>query len=139
MVLGVQWLSTLGPILWDFLNLRMKFTFRGLKHILRGLTPNVSKVISGSSLNKLMLHNPDIALLHLRDLNDSVLPQQPLTLDTILYHIEASKPGADDDGALQRLLDSYSDIFSEPSSLASIIRYPSKQAPGDADARNYSI
>lgn len=25
MVLGVQWLSTLGPILWDFTNLQMQF------------------------------------------------------------------------------------------------------------------
>lgn len=116
-VLGVQWLSTLGPILWDFLNLRMEFTFRDLKHVLRGLTPNVSKIISGSSLNKLMLHEPDMALLHIRDLNNPVLPQQPLTPDTIFYHIDVSNPETDDDGALQRLLESYSDIFSEPSSL----------------------
>jgi hypothetical protein len=26
MVLGVNWLSTLGPILWDFIELTMKFT-----------------------------------------------------------------------------------------------------------------
>lgn len=42
LVLGVQWLSTLGPILWDFLNLRMEFHFQGLKHVLRGITPNNS-------------------------------------------------------------------------------------------------
>jgi hypothetical protein len=27
MVLGVDWLSTLGPILWDFIKLTMKFTY----------------------------------------------------------------------------------------------------------------
>lgn len=58
LVLGVQWLSTLGPILWGFLNLRMEFNFNGLKHVLRGISPNSSKVISGSSLNKLILQEP---------------------------------------------------------------------------------
>jgi len=29
MVLGVQWLASLGPILWDFDKLRMKFKYEG--------------------------------------------------------------------------------------------------------------
>lgn len=36
MVLGVQWLSTLGPVLWDFQNLRMQFTVMGQTHVLKG-------------------------------------------------------------------------------------------------------
>lgn len=81
LVLGVQWLSTLGPILWDFLNLRMEFKFQGLKHVLRGITPNSSKVVNGSSLNKLILQDPQMALLHLDDMtalteHNSLLIQQ---------------------------------------------------------------
>ncbi|XP_056848729.1 uncharacterized protein LOC130498915 [Raphanus sativus] len=69
LVLGVQWLSTSGPILWDFLNLRMEFNFNGLKHVLRGITPNSPKEITGSSLNKLKLPGPQIASLHLQELD----------------------------------------------------------------------
>jgi len=31
MILGVQWLATLGPILWDFEKLRMEFKYNGKK------------------------------------------------------------------------------------------------------------
>ena len=116
LVLGVQWLSTLGPILWDFLNLRMEFKFNGLKHVLRGITPNDSKVISSSSLNKLMLHEPQLALLHLQEV-DNTESSQGLNPETILYHIEASGTEPDTSGSLQILLDSYSDIFDEPTEL----------------------
>ncbi|KAJ0103623.1 hypothetical protein Patl1_06047 [Pistacia atlantica] len=33
-VLGVQWLRTLGPILWDFVQLRMEFSLLDFKHVL---------------------------------------------------------------------------------------------------------
>jgi len=36
MVLGVQWLASLGPILWDFEKLRMKFKYEGQLVVLRG-------------------------------------------------------------------------------------------------------
>ncbi|KAJ0020707.1 hypothetical protein Pint_31653 [Pistacia integerrima] len=38
-VLGVQWLRTLGPILCDFVQLRMEFTLLDFKHVLQGITP----------------------------------------------------------------------------------------------------
>ena len=117
LVLGVQWLSTLRPILWDFLNLRMEFNFKGSKHVLRGTTPNSSKVVTGSNLNKLILQEPQLALLHLREVDNTILPQQPLTPEDIFYHIEASDPKLDMNGALTQLLGSYTDIFEEPSSL----------------------
>ena len=33
-VLGAQWLRTLGPILWDFAELWMQFSINGTKHTL---------------------------------------------------------------------------------------------------------
>lgn len=36
MVLGIQWLATLGPVKWDFKNLSMDFTLHGKRHVLRG-------------------------------------------------------------------------------------------------------
>jgi hypothetical protein len=37
MVLGVDWLSTLGPVLWDFIKLTMKFTHQTQEVMLQGL------------------------------------------------------------------------------------------------------
>lgn len=36
-VLGVSWLSTLGPILWDFLKLNISFDYNGRAILLHGL------------------------------------------------------------------------------------------------------
>ena len=72
LVLGVQWLCTLGPILWDFLNLRMEFNFQGVKHVLRGVSKSGYKVINGCSFNKLLLQQPQISLLRIRELEDPV-------------------------------------------------------------------
>lgn len=36
MVLGVQWLATLGPICWDFKALLMEFTIDGGQFVLKG-------------------------------------------------------------------------------------------------------
>ncbi|KAL6339187.1 hypothetical protein AAG906_024338 [Vitis piasezkii] len=43
MVLGIQWLVELGPILWDFKNLRMEFMVKGRKFVLRGATTSPIK------------------------------------------------------------------------------------------------
>ena len=36
MILGIQWLSTLGSILWNFEDLIMEFQYKGKRHVLRG-------------------------------------------------------------------------------------------------------
>jgi hypothetical protein len=36
-VLGIQWLRVLGPILWDFQQLTMKFQFGQDEYMLQGL------------------------------------------------------------------------------------------------------
>ncbi|XP_074266111.1 uncharacterized protein LOC141588577 [Silene latifolia] len=38
MVLGVQWLASLGPVSWDFDKLRMEFVYKGKRVVLRGIT-----------------------------------------------------------------------------------------------------
>lgn len=36
-ILGIHWLQTLGPILWDFEKLQMSFNYSGQKLLLHGL------------------------------------------------------------------------------------------------------
>lgn len=63
------------------------------------------------------MHEPQLALLHLREVDNTILTQQPLTHEAILYHIEASDPQLDVNRSLTKLLGSYTDIFDEPSSF----------------------
>lgn len=43
-VLGIQWLKTLGPIKWDFTKLDMVFAIKG-KEWLTGVSPQKLKVL----------------------------------------------------------------------------------------------
>ncbi|KAL2931387.1 Retrotransposon-derived protein PEG10 [Bienertia sinuspersici] len=44
MVLGVQWLSELGTVKWDFKKLMMEFEFQGSHFVLKGLPPKSTKL-----------------------------------------------------------------------------------------------
>ena len=55
MVLGIQWLETLGEIKWDFKSLRMEFEVHEKKHMLREGSSTVDlKTISAKQLDKLL-------------------------------------------------------------------------------------
>lgn len=49
MVLGTQWLSTLGVISWDSHLLTMRFLYRGKSVFLQGLQPTASLTISDAN------------------------------------------------------------------------------------------
>lgn len=58
MVLGAQWLSTLGLVLWDFQHLQMKFTAFGKKHTLKGgVTPEV-QIVDAKQMSHLIQKTP---------------------------------------------------------------------------------
>lgn len=116
MVLGVQWFITLGPIWWDFSNLRMEFHLNDVKHVLRGVTKTGCKVIKGDSLNKILLQEPQISFLHIREVNDSHT-SNTLLPDAMLSYISASGTESDIEATLQPLLESYVDLFAEPTHL----------------------
>lgn len=116
LVLGVQWLCTLGPILWEFLNLRMEFQFQGIKHVLRGVSKSGYKVINGGNFNKLLLQQPQIALLRIREIDNSS-DDNTLSDDASLSFIAAEQTDLSNDPILQQLLQSFADIFEEPVGL----------------------
>lgn len=69
-VLGVQWLRTLGPVLWDFDKLYMKFM---------------------KDNKTLCITSPEAHTHHLQDvsaLQMEKLLQQELTVGAFLYHIQ---------------------------------------------------
>ena len=65
-ILGTQWLCTLGPILWDFAELWMQFSVNGNKHKFNGLQPGSLGIISSHRMEKILKTNSHgvIAQLH---------------------------------------------------------------------------
>ena len=52
MVLGTQWLRTLGLIWWDFERLQMNFSWKGRRVDLRGLKPPMHRVVDNRVMGK---------------------------------------------------------------------------------------
>ena len=85
-VLGAQWLRTLGPILWDFAELWMQFSINGTKHTLRGLQPWSLSLISSHHMEKLLkkISHGFITQLHFIQMQPSAVSTTPLDLQQIL-------------------------------------------------------
>ncbi|XP_042027154.1 uncharacterized protein LOC121774327 [Salvia splendens] len=70
MVLGIQWLETLGDIQWNFKTLTMDFTLNGMRHLLRGgHNEQIVHAVSDREMRKILGHNEGIQLCCIQ-LND---------------------------------------------------------------------
>ncbi|GJW60292.1 retrotransposable element Tf2 [Tanacetum coccineum] len=92
MVLGIQWLSTLGNILSNFKELRIEFKHNGRKVVLRGTQKANLQWMQGS---KTLIKTPRIELSYMVEAEESKVV--PL--------------------GISRLLDQYLDVFAIPTSL----------------------
>jgi hypothetical protein len=65
-VLGADWLRTLGPILMDFKTLTMQFDQEGHQYKFQGITPSSPEVISSHRMENLLkkVHSSVISQLH---------------------------------------------------------------------------
>ncbi|KAA3472231.1 Retrovirus-related Pol polyprotein from transposon 297 family [Gossypium australe] len=52
LVLGIQWLLTLRPIIWDFSNLTMQFQYKKQNCLLRGLVPGSLQLVPSTQFAK---------------------------------------------------------------------------------------
>ncbi|CAL2271884.1 unnamed protein product [Prunus armeniaca] len=102
-VLGVQWLRTLGPILWDFERLTMKF-WHGIEQIcLSSSKPEPPQPISCQQMDKLLHSGCYGAILCAVECENMAKPVDDL-----------SSPQQHE---LQALLDSFSAVFGTPTTL----------------------
>ncbi|KAH9692146.1 hypothetical protein KPL70_016314 [Citrus sinensis] len=106
MVLGIQWLSQLGPILWDFKNLWMEFKWEGRRMVLRGSTAGPLKLVSAVHMQKDLKQVPQVAAAHIFS-----LLLEPCINSTTTEII------TDEPAELQHLLKKYHGIFMEPKGL----------------------
>lgn len=112
MVLGIQWLETLGVIKWDFKQLRMEFNYQGKRHVLIGSTTVQLKTIKGKQLNKFLTsqthcNNMQLYGLQLRELPGSSCAAVGVTV--------AQQPEIPD--MIQLLLNEFPNLFEEPTGL----------------------
>ena len=78
-VLGVQWLQSLGTMAFIFQKLFMKFSWEGKEYELNGITGKPSKVISSNGMTKLLKkgHQGVVAQLCSLDVQTSKFPISP--------------------------------------------------------------
>ena len=106
-MLGIQWLSTLGTIRWNFKHLRMEFLFQGQRVVLRGTSQSELSWMSGKVMAKYVSH------------------QDPYLNSVCCFGISASlsimhcSDGQEQNNSveLQSVLEEYSDVFAEPKTL----------------------
>ena len=81
-ILGTQWLCTLGPILWDFAELWMYFLVNGKKHAFNGLQPGSLSIISSHCMEMILKKNSHgvITQIHFIQMQPSVVSNTPLDL-----------------------------------------------------------
>jgi len=108
-VMGIQWLRTLGPIMWDFTKLQMKFQYGGKSCMLLGLQrgPNVS-FAEGDSF-KLPKQEQKGILLQLVSNSAGCWAMRKQEGDT------AELPNSP--GPISPILQEYGDVFQEPKGL----------------------
>ncbi|MCH88177.1 hypothetical protein A2U01_0009060, partial [Trifolium medium] len=65
LILGIQWLKSLGPILWDFDKLQMEFTTLGRKFVLRGAKIPSFKLVNNKSFAEAVHKDAKLCFLSL--------------------------------------------------------------------------
>lgn len=113
MVLGIQWLITLGDIMWNFRRLKMEFTIMGHKISLRGIQPAAVKMIHQDNMEKLLAKPAELCMISV-----GVYKEEQLEETGSLLSIEAI-PNNDAEGAkdLECILEEYGDLFEVPKGL----------------------
>jgi hypothetical protein len=83
-VLGVEWLRTLGPILMDFQNLTMQFDQGGHKHKFQGITAGYPEIISSHRMEKLLKKGHSGVIAQLHAIQATEIPPVPQDLQALL-------------------------------------------------------
>jgi hypothetical protein len=104
MVLGIQWLSTLGDMLCNFLDLKMEFMYHGKKVVLRGTKKASLQWMKGS---KMHIQTPCAELSYMAL---CLYPTASLNMVSMSDIVEVPKE-------ISLLIDKYPDVFAIPTTL----------------------
>lgn len=110
MVLGVQWLQSLGPISWDFKTLEMGFVYKKKKVLLHGIKAGSVREVKAVKLNKKRESQAQISMIYVQNVDAEQ------NNDMMVCSLEATKE-KEEHPAVRPLLEKFQDIFEEPTSL----------------------
>ena len=116
LVLGIQWLVMLGPILWDFNKLRMEFTVRGKKVVLRGSPQPKLQLMSGKSLLKALQLPTEMCKAQLCSLMGQLVEQN----ETVVSELVPDQLNERQQEQLNQLLQNYEEAFKVVNTLPPI-------------------
>ncbi|XP_019431364.1 PREDICTED: uncharacterized protein LOC109338552 [Lupinus angustifolius] len=105
-VLGIEWLITLGDITWNFNKLTMEFCLQGRRHVLRGATQFECKSVKAQQLEKAMLMGVHLSMIQLGSAEGGLL-------HTFTTHADSSQIPL----IIECILQAYVDVFSNPTQL----------------------
>jgi len=107
LVLGVEWLVTLGDITWNFDKLTMEFVTQERRHVLRGASNAKLKTVKKQQLHKALSSSVCISMPQLCE------GEEDLLLNSLTTHAPTSAMPT----SVAELLCSFDDIFLEPTNL----------------------
>jgi hypothetical protein len=84
-VLGADWLRTLGPILMDFKALTMQFDQEGHQYKFQGITVGSPEVISSHHMEKLLKKGHSGVIAQLHAIQETETPPVPQNLQALLF------------------------------------------------------
>ena len=67
LVLGIEWLVTLGNIIFNFVRLVMEFSLKGKRHVLRGLSSGGLKTVKKQQISKVIEEGVNLSMIQLCD------------------------------------------------------------------------
>ena len=109
LVLGIQWLMTLGDILWNFKTIKIEFSINGNPYKLQGLTSITIQQVSEETMNQILInsHSQNIAYaIHFQQHPSSHNPSH------------STKPNIPEPSPIiTQLLDDYFILFKKPIEL----------------------
>ncbi|XP_010470588.1 PREDICTED: uncharacterized protein LOC104750484 [Camelina sativa] len=109
MVLGVQWLKTLGPITWEFEELEMGFKYKGQRVLLYGLKSGSVRDVKAQKLQKVQEDQAQFALLCVQKKREEE-SEDICTLSTLSTEAKV-------DTVIGQLVEGFPDLFVEPTEL----------------------
>ncbi|GJV14851.1 gypsy/ty3 retroelement polyprotein, partial [Tanacetum coccineum] len=109
MVLGIQWLSTLGDIKWNFQQLKMEFLYNNNKVCLRGTNKTVTHWLDARKQIEKLDTTGQAELIMM-----TIYPNTGLQLMTTEESMQAKVKV---EPSLQKVIDAYAELFEVPNKL----------------------
>ncbi|RVW97716.1 Transposon Ty3-G Gag-Pol polyprotein [Vitis vinifera] len=117
LILGTQWLATLGDISWNFNTLQMGFELNGKPYLLQGKNKLQERISPWADKLKGVVEQP--GLFTIQDLSDATLWAIQVAENTHLE--ETLTPQQQEE--LQKMLQAFADVFEEPTGLPPVRDY----------------